>query len=377
MLFIVISILLLLLALYHDLIRRGKSKNYMRIYNFIYVFLALLMAFRYGVGIDTPRYMLLYDLIPNLLHLGLDDFNIYRAQPLYIFINSVCKTIYDNFVTLQLLQAALFFHSFYLISKKLDLRKFYLLLCFFCYDYIHVQSALRECFGLAFCFYALYFYLEKKWLHYYSLVFLGFMCHSGMIVFFFIPLIRLFKRVNVKGILIISGLVILTFVIAFQYQDYLILVGEGSLGRYLSGEEIEGAFRLSSLLYFILFVLFWYFLCARNYRGEHVDFVYLGLIFLLFVLIGSSYLPILYRYTTHFLIFYFYCISYMLRKAGRDTIVIFMLLLLFYYSPLRRFAIKLTVDPSVSHYCSVFSSDKAYQDKLINETHTRDMYEFR
>lgn len=377
MLYIVISILLFFLAIYHDLIRRGKSVFYLRIYNFIYIFLALLMAFRYGVGVDTPRYMLLYDSIPDLFRLNLNDFNVFRSQPLYILLNSICKTVSDNFVTVQILQTTLFFHGFYLITKKIGLRKFYLLLCFFCYDYIHVQSALRECFGLAFCFYALYFYLENKWLQYYLLVFGGFMCHSGMIIFFFIPLIRLFKSVNVKGVLIISGFVIFTFVVAFQYQEIIILVGEGSLGRYLTGENQEGIFRVSSFIYFVLFVFFWYFLCAKDYRGEHADFVYLGLVFLLFVLIGSSYLPILYRYTTHFLIFYFYCINYMIRNAKKDTFVVLMLLLLFYYFPVRRFVSKFSVDPSVSHYCSVFSSDKSFQDELLREADARDLYEFR
>ena len=374
MLYVVIFAILLVLAFYFDLIRQGKSKSYLRIYNFIYVLLAILMGFRYGVGIDTPRYMLLFDSIPDLAHLGLSDFNIFRSQPLYILINSVCKTVYNNFVSIQILQAALFFHGFYLIIKKLDLRKFFLLLCFFCYDYIHLQSAMRECFGLAFCFYALCYYLERKWLQYYLLVFVGFMCHSGMIIFFFIPFIRIFKNVDIRGILIVTGIVALTFVFAYQYQDIMIQVGEGSIGRYLSEENQEGKFSMSSLIYFVLFVSFWYFLCAKNYRGEHSDFVYMGLVFLLFILIGNTYIPILYRYTSHFLIFYFYCIIYMLRRARNNTVIALLLLFLFYYSPIRRFQVKMTNDMSVSHYCSVFSSNKAYQDKLIRESRPNDIY---
>lgn len=376
MLYIIIFILLLVLAIYHDLIRNGRSKSYIRVYNVIFVLLALLMAFRYGVGVDTPRYMMLFDAIPDLFHLSANDFNIFRSQPLYILFNCVCKTIYNNFATVQILQAAFFFHSFYLITKKMDLRKFYLLICFFCYDYIHVQSALRECFGLAFCFYALYFYLENKWTKYYLLVLAGFMCHSGMIIFFFIPFIRFFKSVNIRGILIVSFLVVMVFVVAFQYQDILLLLGEGSLGRYLA-KDLEGTFRWSSMVYFVLFLSFWYFLCARYYQDKHPDFVYLGLVFLLFVLIGSSYLPILYRYTTHFLVFYFYCINYMLRKTQKNFAVAFVLVLLFYYSPIRRFADKMTIDPSVSHYCSIFSSDKAYQDKLIRDSEAVDMYKIQ
>lgn len=174
-----------------------KTKFYIISFNALYLLLALLVAFRYGVGTDTINYMIAFDYIPPIGKLSLLDFSSFRFQPLYTLINSICKSIYPDFVLVQILHSILFYHSLYLLLRKLNLRRFYLLFIFFSSMYFGPgMQMMREGFALAFCFYALLFYLKNKYILYYLLVLVGFGFHSGVVVFFILPAIDYIIRKN-------------------------------------------------------------------------------------------------------------------------------------------------------------------------------------
>lgn len=373
-LYILLYLIIFCAAFLFDYVGKGRSRQYMNAFNVLYCLLAFLVAFRYGVGSDTPVYMMLFDMTPDLFHLTQSDFDLFRAQPFYIIINSCCKTIYNNFLTLQLLQAFLFYHSFYLLIKALGLRKFYLLIVFYGYVYFQEQSAMRECFGLSFCFYALYGYIKDgKLLKYYICVLLGFLCHSSMVFFFIVPLAKVMKKLNLRNTAIVVGVVALSAVLLYQVQDIFLLIGDSSISRY--GAEEGVSLRLSTLILSSVLFLAWYLCCVKNKKDEHPDFIYLGLLYVLFELIGSLFLPILYRFTAHLCIFYFYCLHIIIRRLSRKDVLSYICLLFIFYTPVARFHTGIKVDPSLK-YCSVFSFDKAEKDKLIRETDGADIFKF-
>ena len=133
-LFQTIFVFLIIIAIIFDL-GKVSYKSYTKTFKCIYIVLAILSALRYGVGADTPSYMVAYEYIPNIKDLNESTFLFFRFQPLYIIVNSICKTIYQDFVVVQIIQCILFFHSFYLLIDYFHIKKMYLLLIFYCYVY--------------------------------------------------------------------------------------------------------------------------------------------------------------------------------------------------------------------------------------------------
>lgn len=162
-LFIYIYIVLGFMVLLFDALNQAK-KSYYRVWHIIYIVLALLAAFSYKVGPDTQTYMDEFKMVPNIFNLTFNDFFQTRNQPFYVVMCSLCKTVYNDFLMLQLTQVFLIYHSLYLLLKKLDLMKFWVLFLFFGYCYLALLSGRRECFGLACCLYAMLFFMKRQWL---------------------------------------------------------------------------------------------------------------------------------------------------------------------------------------------------------------------
>lgn len=160
-LFHYIFFLFITLIIFFDIF--GKTnKKYIFVFNTLYITLGLLGAFRFGVGIDTPNYMFAFEYVPKLTDLKSSDFSAFRFQPLYLLINSFSKSIYNDFVIVQIFQNALLFSSMYIVLRLLKMRKFYILFFFYlCIYFTDALSAMRESFALSFAFCSSLFYTTK------------------------------------------------------------------------------------------------------------------------------------------------------------------------------------------------------------------------
>lgn len=347
------------------------SRHYIRYYNLTYLFLVFLVAFRYGTGMDTPRYMLNFSLVSELNEITLYEIAEYRAMPGYILLVSAIKTLFGDFFYLQLLQAGLYFSSFYLLLKRLNLRKFYILLVFYGYNYFAALSGMRECFALSFCFFALVFYMDHKYWLFYLFVLLGFLFHTGVFVFFLLPLLRIFKSLKFSYLLLIVGLFIVLLFSLSYVRAWVAGIDDSSISRY-AYKEGSGVSILSLIANCSYLLFFYYFCFKRNKDERYVLFIYMGIVFL-FVNILAGFVPILYRYSAHFAIFFYYCINTVITKMRKGNIWRIYLILLFFYSPVVRFIAIL--DKPNMEYCFVFSPDKSYYDWVIANASTSDMYE--
>lgn len=212
-------------------------KSYNKSFNILYVFTAIITAFRYGTGMDTANYMMAYSYMPTIRNVNAITFLLFRFQPLYTLTNCLCKSITDDFTLMQILHVIVYYIPLYLLLKKLDLRKFYIFLIFFCYPYfVSGQSAIREGFALGFCFYALLYYFKNKWIPYYLLVTIGVGFHSGAILFYALPLIKLYSnkvQLNRKGLLLFVGFFALLSCAFFYAKTNLkISIGDNLFSRY-------------------------------------------------------------------------------------------------------------------------------------------------
>ena len=374
--FIYIYILLGILVLYFDTTQRSEA-TYTRLFNFVYVILALIAAFSYGVGNDTYAYKMELHEVPTLENISLKDFIETRYQPLFIVICSLCRTIYDDLLILQLLQVFLVYHSFYLVLRKLGLRKFWVLFLFFGYCFIALLSARRESFGLAFCFYAMLFYMDRKWMPYYVLIVLGFLCHSGMFIFAAFPMVCVFGKKRFLNLLVIFTIV---YLIQFSFQYLHVfeeIVNENdSIMRYSLEDDNRHLDAAAIILIVVeLFIIIRYALWNGNFQSEEIDInlIYIGL---LHVALGflSTVIPIIYRYRTHFSIFLFFTLKACFSGANRNKIVVAFIFLVFSYSPIVTFIYSCNNHPLAYYYCSYFSSEqsKAEMDVLAAKIYWKD-----
>lgn len=371
-LFLYIFVLIAIFTLFFDILKGASKKAYIGTFIATYVFLALLVAFRYGTGPDTPRYMYAFQVMPDLHEIKFRDFGLYRAQPGFILLVAFVKTVFVDFVYLQIIQATLYFTSFYLLLKRFELRKFYILLVFYSYVYFAALSGIRECLGLSFCFFALLYYFDYKYTKFYILVFVGFMLHSGMIIFFLLPFVRYFKTLRFENILLILFVFLLAILSLTSVRQLLYSLNEGSLARsaHASGEGISLPLFVVGFSYLLLF----YFYCFKLNRHEkHIDVIYMGIVYVIISLF-TGIIPILYRFTSHLAIFFYYCINLTFTRMKRDSIWRFYLILLFFYTPLVRF--NSLIDRPNYAYCSVFSSEyeKSEYDKIIRDAWSSDLY---
>ena len=359
-LLIYIYIILGILVIYFDTQKRPQ-KAYNRVWNIVFVTLALIAAFSYKVGPDTQGYMDDYDALPNIFNLTVMDFILTRNQPLFVLLCSLCKTIYNDFITLQLVQIFLIYHSMYLLLKKLDLRKFWVLFLFFGYCYLALLSGRRECLGLACCLYAMLFFMESKWIPYYILVFAGFMFHSGMIIFVVFPFIKLFKKVSLLYIVLLA-----TAVFFIQYGfDILkslsnVVNEDDSIMRYSMEEDVDMGFTTILLITVELIIMIWFVVRgnSKKYQGYSKDFIYIGILSIMLSYLSGA-LPILYRYRVHFAIFQYFTLRECFRNAKKDAIMIATIFLVFCYSPVTTFSSAMRQQNASYYYCTVFSSDSA------------------
>lgn len=375
-LFHYICVLIIYLVYIYDI---KKSKyNYELTYNYVYWFLAFLIAIRYSVGVDTPKYMLAFYEIPKIQDLSWTDFVRFRFQPLYLITNSLCKSIYNNFVSLQILQSLLFFYSYNLICKHLNIRKFYLLFFFYLVTYFTTcMSAMRECFALSFDLIALIFYFKRKWIYFYLFVFVAFMYHSGGIIFAILPLFNIvLHTMNTKNILLFfAGLVISIFCFSHFQAMLKSVLSDGSIARYSVTENdlfsnIFNLFKNLMQFYFIYKLIL-----QRKEFKENGHLIFIALIYIFIDIISASILPIFYRFQSYFLVFYLLCIKLLFETRRLSFTTKIVITVFFFYQPISRY-ISLFKDETSSqrleYYCSVFTQDKRYYDKIIRESDASD-----
>lgn len=142
-LFNYIFLLLVFLSIFYSFKKIKAGKEYIKIFNFMFVLLALLVAFRYGTGIDTANYMVAYEYIPPIDEMSIGTFALFRFQPLYTIVNSVCKFIWSDFLLVQIAQVLAFYPALYVLLKYFDLRNFYILL--FCIALLISEQECRLC----------------------------------------------------------------------------------------------------------------------------------------------------------------------------------------------------------------------------------------
>lgn len=213
---IYLTIIFLFLALSYVYDYRGKEQNRMFWWIVMLVLLICVAGFRYKMGEDSIRYEKYYADTHTLGQLKGSDFTNTRYAPLFIFINSLCRTITPEFMLLQFLEAivvnSVFFFFMWRHTKHIFICG--LLYFFFLYIMLNMQ-VLREAFAVSIFLLSWPYFVTGKWLKYYLCCGVAFLFHISSIVLFLLPLIFV---PGIRGLFVFGKrtLIILPLIIAIS-----------------------------------------------------------------------------------------------------------------------------------------------------------------
>ena len=209
MIYFFLFILILLSAL-----TKKKSLIEDRInYYFLLVLFILIAGLRFRVGGDSLGYMDDYASLPTLSELTDFDFKDALYDPMWYIFNALIKSIYDNFIFFQIVEAIIVNTIIFWTIKKYCKYKYWAILFYFILYFLYFNmEILRESLSVCVFLLSIPYLLKKKWILYYLFAFIAFEFHSSAIVLFFIPF--MFRKLKFKYyVLIIALLFILTFYI--------------------------------------------------------------------------------------------------------------------------------------------------------------------
>ena len=260
--YLIIWVIIAFCAIRHSF----SSKNTVKLQLiFILIYTTLLFGLRYRVGIDTLNYMTNYQYTPDFENLNIYQIFDYRFEPLYVILNSLCKSISSEFYVFQLLHSLILHVCIILFFYKNTTNPFVgLFFYFFITGLYFNMEVLRE--SLAVGIFLLNFrnLLKHKWLKYYLWVGVSILFHYSAFILLFFPL-ALKLKFNIKYILfsllyllLLSPLV--NYLIPFVTVDTVV----SRLNMYMEYAE-GGRLNINWVIYsFVRLVLFPVFILLLN-----------------------------------------------------------------------------------------------------------------
>lgn len=151
MIYLFIFIYLLYLSIHYDILenRDYKWTNY----KIAIALLILVAGLRWRVGSDTVIYAQEFVQSHDLFHLRWDDLASLGRMPLWVLLNAICKSIWNDFLLVQFIVAAFSISvTGYFIKKVCPSLCFFILLCYYIggrYSSLHLEL-LRESMAVSF-----------------------------------------------------------------------------------------------------------------------------------------------------------------------------------------------------------------------------------
>ena len=160
MIYLLVYIYLFLLIIFYDF---RKTKRYGQENKVLAILVLIFLAgLRYRLGSDTIAYMDDFEYYPKLSELTLKDFEVIRYQPLWIILNSLCRSL-GSFTYVQIITSAIHIGAVGYVTNKICPSLFFSsLLYYYLFDFFNFNmDVMREALAIAFFMLAL-LALEKR-----------------------------------------------------------------------------------------------------------------------------------------------------------------------------------------------------------------------
>lgn len=171
---------------------RGLQRGKLLLWAIICISLIFIAGFRFRIGVDTVQYMNYYDHINNLHNLGPIDFQKTRYAPGYVIFASLCKSLTDEILLMQIIVATFLNISVFIFFWRNTNHCFFaaFLYLFFLYFALNME-VMRESIAVGFFLFAWPCLKVGKLFRYYILVIIATLFHISAVVLLLLPVIFL------------------------------------------------------------------------------------------------------------------------------------------------------------------------------------------
>lgn len=271
-----IYILIIVVLLYGSIHYNKKEDKGNKYLLFEYFLIVLVMGLRYKVGGDSLNYYYAFQSWPTLSEISNYQFDNSKYNVGWILFSAICKAIYNDFVTLQLAEAAIVNAVFFYFFKKNTDRYFtanllYGLMFLFTFNTELMRAALSvSIFLLGFDIFK-----KKQWVKYYILCLIAFTFHSESIVMFLFPICYPLSKIkiNIRNLLILL-VVSITIVSIFNFIPQLANLVSASnqmsiMFALYSQNTVES--NMNGYLAQIFFMMPWFYLLWLSREDKYVS----------------------------------------------------------------------------------------------------------
>lgn len=190
-----IYFILILLFLYPVLKGASVKNNVPKWYYwFLCITITFVAGFRNMVGGDTINYMRDWEQhVPTISTLNAIDL-VYLAQfyrPLVMVIWIVCKSIWSDFYSIQIVVSVVAnFCAFYIIKEE-SKRKYETVFLYLLFQFLYFNmEIMREALAVSVFYFAFRYYDQHKWKNFYLLMIIAFLLHDSSFLFFILPFVH-------------------------------------------------------------------------------------------------------------------------------------------------------------------------------------------
>jgi hypothetical protein len=219
MIYIIILTYLLILVLLFEISRIKVDNSVKNFFYYSSLFILIAVAgLRYRIGMDTFFYMYNYENTPVL-----KDFDFSKAvfEPFWYLLLSLCKSIVNDFVLVQIVHAIVVNTVIFWFIKKYTVYRFTAIFIYYISFYILFNTELlRQALSICCLLVAYPSFTDRKWLKYYMLSIVAVLFHYTALLFLIFPLLKRI-RVDVKIILLLFAVSVLFLVFSEQIKNLL------------------------------------------------------------------------------------------------------------------------------------------------------------
>ena len=160
----------------------------------IYIYMVLLMGFRYRVGMDTISYIDLYKDVPAIEEMGFGDFFNQPHEPAYILISSIVKSFTREFWPVQLIMSAIMTGCIFTFLYKRCANVFYGVFFFLLLQWLYFSTEIiRQSVAIGIFLLNWSNAEKKRWILYYLFSFLSISFHYSAVLIWVLPFVKFLK----------------------------------------------------------------------------------------------------------------------------------------------------------------------------------------
>ncbi len=360
MVYIVTILVLLYFIGVFDIGNKGGRRKW-RAYKIMLIWFVFLSGFQYCIGADMIEYMREYAQGVDVRMEQTEVFGFYKRQYGWLFLESMLKSVTNDFFFLKLIQATFINVVLFRFFKKHAEYPFIAILLYFIIQYFDLNfNILRQSFAIGFFLLGYDYICEKHnkgLLKYLFFAFMAFLFHNSAVLLILVPIIVIISRRNValkSDFLFLLVFLVMTVFLSFtSFSDTLLQLSfllEGadntvgvsnSIDSFLSNDRMSKGNETMRIFIYLMYTTVAAFIFLINKDKKYFivrsDLSVYKLCYALEIV--GLFLPIIGRFNAYFVPFYIVALTTVIRglreNNSNKALVTYMVIIIVSILPIR------------------------------------------